>query len=281
MARAQIEFFQSQALAWRTLPDAAARPGVGCKVLSRDGETGAVSVILRYPAGWQIADAHALDTDEEFFVLDGELVIGETAYGKHDYAYLPAGWPRNGMHAPAGADVLTFFPGAHKNVFGQDQDFDAGLLIERTPSAEMPWGGDVDPNVVGAGLGKKMLRLDPATGERTWLLTMGANDPAMVHETHLETHPHVEEMLLLDGGISMPMGVLRRGAYFWRPGGIQHGPVGTLPGCTCFFRCMGGPFSTDWSEEAHEIEWDAPYNPVLPADVAATVAADWPASEAY
>ena len=50
MARPHIEFVQSQALPWRTLPDTAARPGVGCKVLSRDGDTGAVSVILRYPS---------------------------------------------------------------------------------------------------------------------------------------------------------------------------------------------------------------------------------------
>jgi hypothetical protein len=281
MARPHIEFVQSQALPWRTLPDTAARPGAEVKVLSRDGGSGAVSVILRYPAGWEIGDAHALDTDEEFFVLAGELAIGDIAYSRHDYAYLPAGYPRASMRVAAGADVLTFFPGPHKNVFGQDQDTDASALIERAATADMPWGGDVDPNVVGAGLGKKVLRLDAATGERTWLLTMGVNDPATVREMRLETHPHVEEMLLLDGAISMPGGVLRQGAYFWRPGGLQHGPTGTLPGCTCFFRCMGGPFATEWSDEAHTILWDAPDSPIVQDDLAGLAKAGWPATEAY
>ena len=281
MARPHIEFVQAQALPWRTLPDTAARPGVGCKVLSRDGDTGAVSVILRYPSGWQIADAHALDADEEFFVLAGELAIGETIYGRYDYAYLPAGWPRPAMRAPTGADVLTFFPGAHKNVFGQDQDYDAAALIERTMTTDMSWGGDVDPNVVGAGIGRKLLRLDPVTGERTWMLEMGANDPGTVRESCLETHPHVEEMLLLDGAISMTMGVLHQGAYFWRPGGIQHGPFGTLPGCTGFFRCKGGPFTSEWTDEALPIQWEAPYSPILPDDLADVAAADWSPAEAY
>ena len=185
------------------------------------------------------------------------------------------------MSAPAGADVLTFFPGAHRNVFGQDQDYDSATLIERMVTADMPWGGDIDPNVVGAGIGRKALRLDPVTGERTWLLDMGANDPETVRESRLETHPHVEEMLLLDGALSMTTGVLRQGAYFWRPGGIQHGPFGTLPGCTGFFRCMGGPFTSEWSDEALPIQWDAPYNPMLPADLADVAAVDWSAAEAY
>ena len=54
MARDHLEFIQTQVLPWITLPETAARPGVACKVLSRDPDSGAVSVILKYPAGFEI-----------------------------------------------------------------------------------------------------------------------------------------------------------------------------------------------------------------------------------
>lgn len=268
MTREHLEFIQTQVLPWKTLPETAARPGVGCKVLSRDAGSGAVSVILKYPAGFAIDAPHYLDNDEEFFVLDGELRIGDRVYGPWSYAYLPDGYPRGAMTAPNGATVLTFFEGPHKNVFGETRDYDAGKLVEGIDAGARDWGDGVDPKVVGAGLSKLLLRLDEATGERTWVLKMGPSDPKKIAAAPLETHPHVEELFLLDGAISMPQGVLRRGAYFWRPGGIQHGPIGTLPGCICFFRCKEGPFSTDWTSHAETIEWDAPYRPTLPEALA-------------
>ena len=121
MARDHLEFIQAQALPWITLPETAARPGVACKILSRDVDSGAVSVILRYPAGFEIAAAHYLDNDEEFFVLEGEVHLGETVYGPRAYAYLPDGYPRGPMRTPNGAAVLTFFEGPHQNVFGGEK----------------------------------------------------------------------------------------------------------------------------------------------------------------
>ncbi len=282
MARDHLEFVQTQVLPWIILPDTAARPEVACKVLSKDPESGAVSVILRYPAGFEIARPHYLDNDEEFFVLDGELRIGDTVYGPHSYAYLPDGYPRASMTVPGGAAVLTFFEGPHKNVFDGDKAFERTKLVERIAAGDRAtWGDSVDPKVVGAGLQKLMLRLDAKTGERTWLLHMGATDPAVVTAAPLETHPHVEELFLLDGEISMPQGVLRQGAYFWRPGGIQHGPIGSLAGCTCFFRCKEGPFSTDWTAHTETIVWDAPYKPTLPPALKDHAAQEYRGAAAY
>jgi hypothetical protein len=267
MARDHIEFIQVQLIPWRVLPPTTARPGAELRVLSRDPEIGASSLILRYPAGFAIKDAHYLDSDEEFFVLDGELQIGSQRYGRYSYAYLPDGYPRAGMASPKGATVLTFFEGKHKNVFGGTKPYRKDLLVEKIDANTAVWGGTVDPKVVGGGLKKLMLREDAKTGERTWMLRMGANDPKKLTHAPLETHPFVEEMLLLEGSISMSIGVLHQGAYFWRPGGIQHGPIGSLPGCLCFFRCKGGPFSTSWTKEALPIDYNAPYRPTLPRDL--------------
>jgi len=280
MARAHLEFIQTQVLPWITLPETAARPGVGCKVLSKDPDSGAVSTILKYPAGFVIDKAHYLDNHEEFFVLDGSLEIGERTYGPQAYAYLPDGYPRAHMRSPNGAAVLTFFEGPHQNVFGETKAYDESRLVEHIDVAGTKWDGDVDPQVVGAGLSKLLLRLDENTGERTWVLKMGASD-ASITAAPLETHPHVEEMLLLDGEISMPQGVMRRGAYFWRPGGIQHGPIGSRPGCTCFFRCKEGPFTTDWTSDAQTIVWDAPYKPTLPEAMAQYAGEEYRGADPY
>lgn len=281
MARPHIEFLHAQVLPWLALPATAARPGASCKILSRDAESGAVSVILRYPAGFAIDRPHRLDSDEEFFVLKGEVGIGGTVYGEGAYAYLPKNFPRGPMRVKDGADVLTFFPHKHDNHFDTGPGFDRRKLVEKTDSKTAVWDrAGVDPKVVGSGLSKLVLRLDPDTGERTWILRMGASSPDL-KAAPLETHPFVEEMLLLDGAISMPSGVLKRGAYFWRPGGIQHGPIASGPGALAFFRCMGGPFSTGWTSETETILWDAPYRPVLPADMKKYESVPVPPGQAY
>lgn len=281
MARPHTEFLHAQVLPWFTLPAAAARPGAECKVLSRDPESHAVSVILRYPAGFAIDRPHHLDSDEEFFVLKGEMQIGDTVYGPGAYAYLPKGFPRGPMRVKGGADVLTFFPHKHDNHFDASPGFDKRKLVEKVDTRTATWdSAGVDPKVVGSGLAKLILRLDPDTGERTWILRMGASSPDL-KEAPLETHPFVEEMLLLEGEISMPGGVLKQGAYFWRPGGIQHGPIASKPGCLGFFRCMDGPFTTNWSSNREAIQWNAPYKPALPPDLAKYEKVPVPGGQAY
>lgn len=269
MPRDHIEFVQSQKITWRKLPSDAARPGVECRVLSRDQESGAASVILRYPCDFKIEEEHYLNNVEEFFVLDGELRIGGTPYERHSYAYLPTGFPRNGMVAPEGAVVLTFFEGIHKNIFAPSPGYDESCLKIINSVTEKDFLDSVDPKVIGDGIKKLVLRQDRDNGERTWLLSMGPNNPEVTKEAPLETHPNVEEMYLVSGEISMPSGVMKKGAYFWRPGGIQHGPVGTLAGGLMFFRCKGGEFKTYWTEERYPIIWDAPYQPILPRQLAA------------
>ena len=98
MTRPHVEFIQSQALEWQptALPHLA---GTQCKVLSRDAESGACSLLLRCPEGWQLDGDWALDSEEEFLVLDGELAIGSARYSQDCYALLPSGSRRGAMQA--------------------------------------------------------------------------------------------------------------------------------------------------------------------------------------
>ena len=271
MNRPHIEFIQSQNIQWKILPESTARAGSKYKILSRDSVTGAVSVIINYPSGFEISKQHYLDNVEEFFVLDGSISIGEITFKKHSYAFLPKGFPRKNFFSKSGAVVLTFFEGPHKNVFEYFKNFDDSEVVIQLDTSETKFISNVDPKVVGSNMSKLVLREDKKTGERTWILRMGPSEEKEVTSARLETHPNVEEMFLIDGEISMPTGILRSGAYFWRPGGIQHGPVGTRKGCVLFFRCKGGPFETFWSKELHKIIWDAPYNPIIPSDLSITI----------
>jgi quercetin dioxygenase-like cupin family protein len=273
VARPHIEFVQTQTLPWKTLGEGASRPGADAKALSYDPDTQACTAILRYPPGWRMNRPHFLECDDEFLVLEGELSVGAVTYGPGDYAYLPAGMPRPDMASADGATVLTFYEGPHRSLFAPAPDglYDPARLIARIATREMPWGAPSDPVVAATAnaCGRKLLREDPATGERTWMLKMGPDDPSRMTTGRTETHPVVEETFLLDGEISMPWGVLKRGAYFWRPPGIEHGPVGTRTGFVGIFRCKGGPLSTVWSDRQLPIDWQAPYAPVLPPQVQA------------
>lgn len=96
MARPHIEFIHARCLPWQPAPF---RPGATMKLLSEDTGTGALSAIVRYPPGWS-APAGALGVDEEFLVLDGELIHGDTRYGPDCYAFRPGGFPRQTLAPP-------------------------------------------------------------------------------------------------------------------------------------------------------------------------------------
>jgi hypothetical protein len=272
MARPHTEFIQTQVLPWKTLGEGSSRPGADAKALSHDPESKAVTAILKYPVGWSLPEAHYLDSDEEFFVLDGELWVGSVAYVKGDYAYLPAGMPRPSMNSPKGASVMTYHEGTHRTILGDAPVglYDPARLIAKIESTKMSWGNPSDPVVAATanGAGRKLLREDPKTGDRTWLLQFGPDDPAKMTHGRTETHPVVEEVFLLEGEISMPMGTLKPGAYFWRPPHIEHGPVGTRKGLFGLFRCKGGPLTTVWSDNESPINWNPAHQPILPPHLA-------------
>jgi hypothetical protein len=252
MGRPFTEFIQAQALPWRP-GGVPGRPRVEVRELSVDAETGATSMLLRYPSGWRCDDPTALDVDEELLVLAGDLTIGGVRHTRFGYAYLPAGYRRDGMTSAGGAVVLTFFS---ENL---SPGYDPARLIERASALDGEWGGDFHPRFP-PGAGRKFLRQDPVTGEQTWILgTMPLRSGRRP-----ERHPVVEEMYLLSGELVGPVGVMRAGAYFWRPPQEWHGPFGSLTGNLMLFRTKGGPLSTVYTEHEVEFTWTPEHRPILP-----------------
>jgi hypothetical protein len=262
MPRPFIEFIQSQPIPW-SFPDWTFRTGVSVKTLSLDDETGAMSCLIHYPPGWT-GPGGAIGADEEFFVLQGALASGERSYLPHHYAYLPAGYRRGAMSSPDGAVVLTFFSADPESPVVAPGD-ETGL-VEQLDPLKLPWDRtNMDPNIDHLNAWRKNLRLGPNDSGRSYLLAgLPQGYPSSGSES-LERHPHVEEMFMIDGDMPCSLGVMRAGAYFWRPPQIWHGADCTRNGFLIFARTPGTNRTiSEWSSEKHPVTFHPPFRPVLP-----------------
>ena len=263
MGRPFIEFIQVQNLPWRAGLPEGDRRGVQSRALSTDAETGATSVLVRYPAGYHAPAPFRLDVDEELFVLGGDLTIGDQRYGEKAYAHLPAGHARPSIASSGGAVALTFFSGVvDERDVSADAPCDLARLVPYVDSFAGDWGGNFHPQFP-PGAGRKFLRRDPHDGEETWILgTMPLRSGRRP-----EKHPVVEEMYLLSGELVGPLGRMQAGAYFWRPPEEWHGPFGSPTGNLMLFRTKGGPLSTVYTEHEVPFTWTPGHEPILPPEL--------------
>jgi hypothetical protein len=262
VARPHIEFIHEQVLPWTSGLYGGARPEVQVRTLSLDEETGASSLLIRYPPGWSRDQPEHLLADEELLVLSGALEVNGVVHDRFSYAYLPAGYERRKASSPGGALVLTFFEG-EPTAAGAGGVDDPSTLIERVSGLEGEWTGNFHPRFP-AGAGRKWLREHSPAGDQTWLLgTMPLRSGRRP-----EKHPVSEEMFLISGHLAGPLGTMYAGCYFWRPPEIWHGPFGSLTGTLTLFRTKGGPLSTVYTEEETDFSWTPEHHPILPPELA-------------
>jgi hypothetical protein len=266
MPRPFIEFLQSQDLAWQP---SATRPGVREKRLSDDDETGAATLLIAYPPHWRAAPVEHGEVDEEFFVLRGALDCNARRYGPHAYAYWPAGYTRTGFRVgEEGAVLLVCRAGAasFRDGAGAATPPESAGLVEHLDTFRLPWDRtNMDPNIAHLNAFRKNLRLAPDGSCRTYLLAgLPQGSPASGTEP-LERHPHVEEMFMVAGDMPCSLGVMRAGAYFWRPPMIWHGADCTLNGFLMFMRTPGTNRTvSEWSAEPHVVTLTPSHRPQLP-----------------
>lgn len=276
MARPHIEFIHTQQLPWRknvcrSLPD------VECKMLSRDDETGACSMLLRYPAGWQQDGVLYFEVDEEFYVLDGDLKINDQEYGLDCFAYLPAGYDRSTASTDKGCDVIAFYNSEPTAVNGAPVAgaFDLSASIPFINAHDMSWNCDgMDPYYGEWGMQWKMLNHDPATNAATVLVSV----PPQVHpegwKGPREIHDCMEEAFILGGDLHTHNGVFHNGMYFYRPPGIYHGPFASRFGSIMLVR-VDGVLENNWTQEETPVSLYPEHKPVLPDDLAAVASEPW------
>jgi hypothetical protein len=262
VSRPWIEFIQSQHLPWQAGDLGGTRAGLEYRQLSVDQDTGACSLLVRYPAGWHGAGG-ALAVDDEFLVLEGALEIGQRAYAQMSYAHLPAGFDTGAWSSRNGAIVLEFFSG-QPAPGKREAGFDQRRLILHQDTFQVPYTGNFHPEFP-PGAGRKMLYMDPDTRDTTWIL----GTLPMRWAERAEIHPTVEEMFLISGEVHGNRGVMRPGAYFWRPPSKPHGPYGTRTGNLYLFRTKGGVLSTEYVEPERGFHWWPAFDPVLPPELEA------------
>jgi hypothetical protein len=205
VSRPWIEFIQSQRLPWQAGNLGDARAGVEVRQLSADRDTGACSLLVRYPAGWHGAGG-ALAVDDEFLVLEGSLEIAEREYAQMSYAHLPAGFDAGAWSSRHGAIVIEFFSGRPASGNGE-AGFDERRLVLHQDTFQVAYTGNFHPEFP-PGAGRKLLYMDPVTRDTTWIL----GTLPMRWAERAEVHPTVEEMFLISGEVHGNRGVMRPGA---------------------------------------------------------------------
>lgn len=261
MARPHIEFIQSQKLAWRDA-EALGLPGARCKMLCHDDADGSFTALVRLPAGSKIAprkDSGA-DWDDEAYVLEGDLTIGDLALRRHSYVYLPAA-AGTGIEARTPTTLVLW---RHVGPLPWRAPDGTGPLLIHT--MEMPWDTDVwEKNLTHLRPARKTLRLGPDS-TRTYLLAGLPHGYPATGRAGMEKHPYPEEMLMIAGDMWSPQGRMTRGAYFYRPPRISHGGHWSELGFLMIMRTPGANRPvTEWSEP-QPIQQDNPFRPDLPPD---------------
>lgn len=266
MTRPHVEFVHARALPWREAVLGRGRSAVALKCLSEEADSGACSVLLRYPPGWSSSGPEICQAEEEFFVLRGDLVLGDQTLELHEYVHIPAGHIRPGLSSVGGATVIAFF--SQSPVYMKAKQGPAvsdGILHVR--SLAMAWDTfGIDPNINHLYAARKNLRLASDGSCRTYLLAGMPQGLPATRSCSMEQHPHDEEMFLVEGAMASDRGVMRRGSYFYRPAGIWHGLNYSLPGFLALMRTPGSNRTiTQWSPLQQQLSLSPPHQPVVPA----------------
>jgi Domain of unknown function (DUF4437) len=258
--RPHVELIDEKDLIWHLaeLPH-----GVGAarqRNLNYCEEIGEASLSVEFTSDWsRPAGVHAAQT--EWFLLDGEVLLGDQQLVKDDYFMAPVGVWTPALTVKAGTRVLLW------REFG-DWDFtpaaaslpDAKGELVVTRSSAMPWVDITNPNggspmdfsrggTPVPGLFIKLLWHNKETGFYTRLIRA---KPDWV-EHPLAHHPCYEESYCLQGTFEYNYGDMWPGTYFFRPAGVRHGDFKSGPeGTTWILRCDGR--LVDWYTDEARVE---------------------------
>lgn len=99
----QSRFVRPQEMPWETTKF----PGVVCKTLMIDKESGLLTVLLKMEPGAKLPD-HEHVLIEQTYVLEGRLVDSEGECGPGEFVWRPAG-SRHEAHTPDGGLMIAVF----------------------------------------------------------------------------------------------------------------------------------------------------------------------------
>ena len=260
--RPHVELIDQRDLMWHLAELPGGSGNARQRNLSYDEENGAASLLVDFRSDWQrLGGVHAAQT--EWFVLSGEVRIGQHVLANGGYWCAPRGVRTPAISVARGTRILLFreYADWQFEVDGSvDEDAgDEGLTVH--DSKAMPWFDVEDPEngspmdferggTPVPGLFIKLLYRDPLTGFYTRLIKAkpGWREHPLAH------HPVYEEAYCLEGEFDYNFGLMTPGQYFFRPAGVRHGDftAGADHGCTWILRCDGD--LVDWYTENASVE---------------------------
>ncbi|HEX9695252.1 MAG TPA: DUF4437 domain-containing protein [Actinomycetota bacterium] len=205
--------------------------------LSLDEEDGSASTSVEFLSAFERpAGRHLADT--EWYVLAGEIAVGDTVLGKGGYFHAPKGVAMPKVAAKEGTRILLYRElgdwGFEVNEQTAEWARERDLIVLDTEA--MPWD-PVDKPGPKPGLMIKMLHRNPETGFYSRLIWAkpGWDDHRLAH------HPCYEEAYTVWGSMVYNFGDLTPGTYFFRPAWVKHGHfVSHEPdGCAWLIRSDG------------------------------------------
>ena len=235
-----VGFVQPHNLHFRPL----ALPGLRTaefKQLSFDEKTGARTILVRLPPGWkQPPGYHSVDL--EMFVVEGGVSIGDRPMGRYSYAYYPAGYSHS-FGTEEGATVLQFWGGAPDYVASASSQpgTNTAAAVDGLLYHDVPTNGPgslpkfrKEPVMENSPMHVKLLRLDQASGQKTWIVTSPGGYPTMSGEGDLplwSSSASWQEGFLIAGDMTIAeclpegqvAGAYAPNGYFFRPAGAKHG----------------------------------------------------------
>ncbi|MGK0500208.1 MAG: quercetin dioxygenase-like cupin family protein [Oceanicoccus sp.] len=259
--RPHVEIVDERDLIWHPAEFEHATGHAKQQNLSYDEENGAASLKVEFSSEWQRpAGLHNAQT--EWFVLKGEVTVGNKTLSEGGYWCAPKGVLTPAISVTPGTEILLFRDYGNWGFELAEQDSNEknkGDKFITQDSRSMDWyevedpenGSPMDFERGGTpvpGLYIKLLHRDPATGFYTRLIKA---KPGWV-EHPLAHHPVFEEFYCLEGDFDYNFGVMTEGQYSFRPAGVRHGDfiAGKDKGCTWLVRCDGD--LVDWyTEEAY------------------------------
>ncbi|MBI3951642.1 MAG: DUF4437 domain-containing protein [Acidobacteria bacterium] len=252
--RAHVELIHDKDYVWHIAELPRGEGRVRQRNLSYDEENGAASTKLYFETAWnRLGGYHEADT--EWFVLSGEVKLGDKTLGQGTYFRAPAGLSVPPISVKEGSEVLLF------REYG-----DWGFSVsERSRSAFIPRGGNTASSEPGeltivaasemewikniyegdtqAELRLKMLYHDPSPSDdyTKGFVSLLCWAPPRWSDDRMIHHPCFEEAYTLDGTMEYNFGSIVPGTYFFRPARVKHGHfvAGEEKGAVWFFRLDG------------------------------------------
>ncbi len=261
--RPHVEMVDERDLLWHPAEMPHGQGDAEQQNLSYDEEDGSASLKVRFNSDWnRAAGLHNAVT--EWFVLSGEIMLGDTKLTAGSYFCAPKGILTPAISVKAGAEVLLFREYGDWGFTPADADDGSayeGAELVVVHSQDQEWFDVVDPDngspmdferggTPVPGLFIKMLYHNPHTGFYTRLIKAkpGWREHPLAH------HPVFEEAYCLEGSFDYNFGHMVPGQYFFRPKGIRHGDftAGEEEGCTWILRCDGQ--LVDWYTDNASVE---------------------------